>query len=253
MTTVAWLSIAPVKGLGLEARDEIQLERFGVADNRRFYLVDESGRMVNGKVAGALVAIHPRVFDSSLALELPDGTIVEDRIELGAAVTTNFFGRPVRGHLVVGPWSEALSAALDRAVRLVETDEPGAGVDRGSGAVTILSRASLTALSRVLGDDVDERRFRMLIGVDGCREHEEDEWLERDVAIGEAVVRPRGNVGRCAVTTQNPSTGVPDLGTLKGLAAYRAVGTEPLPFGIYGEVVRPGRIRIGDPVIPSGA
>ena len=32
----AWLTIAPVKGLGLVARDEILLEPHGVSENRRF-------------------------------------------------------------------------------------------------------------------------------------------------------------------------------------------------------------------------
>ena len=63
---------------------------------------------------------------------------------------------------------------------------------------------------------------------------------------------PQGNVGRCAVTTQNPETGSPDLDTLKALARYRGdvVTTEPLPFGIYASVAQPGRVRVGDPVEP---
>jgi len=64
------------------------------------------------------------------------------------------------------------------------------------------------------------------------------------------VIRPRGNVGRCAVTTQNPDTGVPDLDTLRLLGEYRGdvETTEPLPFGIWGEIVEPGCVRLGDPV-----
>jgi uncharacterized protein YcbX len=64
------------------------------------------------------------------------------------------------------------------------------------------------------------------------------------------VVIPQGNVGRCAVTTQNPETGSPDLDTLKALAGYRSdlKTTEPLPFGVYAAVAQPGRVRVGDPV-----
>ena len=57
--SVAWISIAPVKGLGLVSREEVELESFGARDNRRFYLVDEVGRMVNGKVAQTLLAVAP--------------------------------------------------------------------------------------------------------------------------------------------------------------------------------------------------
>ena len=61
----------------------------------------------------------------------------------------------------------------------------------------------------------------MNFGLDGLEPHEEDAWIGRRVQVGEAVVVPQGNVGRCAITTQNPDTGVPDLDTLKALAAYR--------------------------------
>jgi uncharacterized protein YcbX len=122
-----------------------------------------------------------------------------------------------------------------------------------SGAATLLGTASLRAIARISGvDEVDGRRFRMNFGVEGLREHEEDEWLGRRVRIGEAVVVPNGNVGRCAVTTQNPETGKPDLDTLKALAAYRreVETTEPLPFGVHAAVAEAGRVRVGEPVEP---
>lgn len=66
------------------------------------------------------------------------------------------------------------------------------------------------------------------------------------------MVIPQGHVGRCAITTQNPDTGVADLDTLKALAAYRGdlETTEPLPFGVHAAVATPGRVRVGDPVQP---
>ena len=71
----------------------------------------------------------------------------------------------------------------------------------------------------------------MNFGVEGIDAHEEDGWRGRRVQVGDAVVIPQGNVGRCVITTQNPDTGCTDLDTLKGLAAYRsgAETTEPLP------------------------
>jgi MOSC domain-containing protein len=64
---------------------------------------------------------------------------------------------------------------------------------------------------------------------------------------------PRGNVGRCAVTTLDPDRGVRTLDTLGALAGYRGdvPTTEPLPFGIWCEVVQPGRVALGDAVAPE--
>jgi len=189
-----------------------------------------------------------------LALRFPDGTVVAGEVEPGEPVETGFFGRPVQGHLVDGPWSQALSDFAGARLRLIRADEPGAGSDRGArGTVSLVSAASLERLAAEAGvDAVDGRRFRMLFTIDGVAAHEEDGWVGRDVAVGDAVLRPNGLVGRCAVTTHDPDTGVPTLDTLHVLRAYRGdVPTdEPLPFGVWGEVVRPGRVAVGDSVAP---
>ncbi len=94
----------------------------------------------------------------------------------------------------------------------------------------------------------------MLFEIDGIGAHEEDGWLGAEVRIGEARVVFNGDVGRCVVTSRDPDTGVADLATLATLAAYRPEGkTERLPFGIYGAVVVPGQVRVGDAVVPSAS
>ena len=93
----------------------------------------------------------------------------------------------------------------------------------------------------------------MSFGIEGIGPHEEDSWLQRHVRIGGATIVPRGNVGRCVVTTRDPDTGERTLDTLGALARYRndVATTEPLPFGVWGEVAEPGRVRLGDAVIPG--
>ena len=186
----------------------------------------------------------------SLALSFPDGTTVAQHIGFDGSLNALFWSTTVDVRVVSGPWSEAISEFAGRNLRLVRAHGPAPDRLR-SGAATLLGTGSLRAMARILGvDEVDGRRFRMNFGIDGLREHEEDEWLGRRVRIGEAVVVPIGNVGRCAVTTQNPDTGAPDLDTLKALAAYRPGidATEPLPFGVHAAVANPGRVSVGDPV-----
>ena len=91
----------------------------------------------------------------------------------------------------------------------------------------------------------------MLFELDDCEPHEEDSWVKRRLRIGEALVYLRNDVGRCAITTQNPETGVPDFDTLRTLSAYRELteneaGKKHIPFGVFGEVVEPGRVALGD-------
>ena len=252
---VAWISYCPVKGLAIQQLDRCELTEAGVAGDRQFFLVDENDRLVNSKGLGVLQQIVPQ-YDGeadSLTLSFPDGTRVAQQIGLNGSLNALFWSTTVDVRVVDGPWSEAISEFAGRNLRLVRAPAPATDRLR-SGAATLLGTSSLRAIARILGANaVDERRFRMNFGIDGLREHEEDEWLGRRVRLGEAIVVPQGNVGRCAVTTQNPDTGAPDLGTLKALAAYRpsSDATEPLPFGVHAAVANPGRVRLGDAVEPA--
>jgi uncharacterized protein len=255
VTTVARISIAPVKGLALAEVDEVALTGEGVAENRRFFLLDASGRFYAGLRNGRIVQIAVAYDDAAgrLRLTFPGGEAVEEEVRLGEAVVTDFYGRDVGGRFVVGPWAEALSRFAGRPLRLVRADRPGGGVDRDRGPVSLVSDASLAELARRAGLDVpvDGRRFRMLFEVTGCGPHEEDEWCGRAVRLGEAVVRVLEPVARCATTTQDPATGVRDFDTLRAITAYRGLRDgEAIDFGVYGEVVQPGRVRVGDVVAP---
>jgi uncharacterized protein YcbX len=92
----------------------------------------------------------------------------------------------------------------------------------------------------------------MLFEVDGVDAHEEDEWIGRDVRVGAARIRLHDRVARCAITTQNPATGRVDFDTLREIKAYRGPGAngKDIDFGVFGEVVEPGAVRVGDPVEP---
>jgi uncharacterized protein YcbX len=250
---VAWLSVAPVKSLRLVSVDAVELETTGVRGDRRFYLADGDGRLVSAKRVPVLLTVRAAVEDGRLALHLPDGRAIEGDVELGEQIETNFYGRPVAGRIVIGPWGEALSELTGKPIRLARTEREGDGVDRGPGAgASLVSTGSLEALRAAMGaaDAVDGRRFRMTIGVDGVEPHAEDGWIGRRVRVGGALVAVHDKTGRCAMTTLDPERGVRDLDTLGALAAYRGdVPTnEPLPFGVWCEVVEPGAVAVGDPV-----
>jgi uncharacterized protein len=252
--TVAWIHVAPVKGLALVEREEVALGPGGVEENRRFCLVDADGRRYGALRDGRLQAIRPRWDPEArvLALEFPDGRVVEDEIALDGAADTDLFDRRVAIRWVAGPWGDALSAYAGRPLRLALTGPPNGSVDRERGPVTLVSRSSVDELARRAGAAaVDPRRFRMLFGLDGCAPHEEDEWIGRSVRVGDAVVRPLEQVARCAITTQDPESGVVDFDTLRELIAYRGLRDgKHADMGVYGEVVQPGRVRVGDPVEP---
>ena len=248
--------MAPVKSMRLVSVDAVELDATGIRGDRRFYLVDDEGGLVNAKRVPALLAVQAAAENGRLSLRLPDDTTVEADVQLAEPVVTTFYGRPVRGRIVEGPWSQALSELAGRPIHIARTEREGDGVDRGRLAgATLVSTASLEALGIAAGatGPVDGRRFRMTIGVGGVEAHEEDRWIGERLRVGGAVVAVRAHVGRCAVTTCDPDTGIRDLDTLGAIAEYRAdvVTREPLPFGVWCEVVEPGTVAVGDLVEPG--
>ena len=249
--------MAPVKGTRLQQVDEIRLDVGGVRENRRFFLIDDANEMVNSLRLGELQRVVAMYSDEerTLRLELPGGRVLQGEVVLGPAVTTEFYGSPLEAHLVEGPWSDAFSEVAGKRLRLVDAGEEGAVDRRALGAATVISRASLDRLAAEGAlDGIDSRRFRMLIEVDGVEAHAEDAWVGQKVRLGAALVDFKGHVGRCAITTRNPESGAVDVRTLKILGRYRrdVETTEPIPFGIYGQVREPGVIRVGDKVALEG-
>lgn len=252
MPSVTHLDIAPVMSLGLERRDEIAVTERGVAEDRRFFIVDEADRLIDQLLVADMVQVRAWTDPDATVLRLtfPDGRVVEDEVVGGPAFAGVIRRLPIKGHDIAGPWAEALSAFMGRSVRVIRCDEPGAL--QKDGRLSMVTDASLDKLSQQLGTGgVDGRRFRMLINLTGDVAHEEDSWIGRRVGLGDVTLRVTGAIPRCAITTHDPDTGDRDFDTLRAIKEYRGLaGPEgkDLMFGVYGDAEQPGTIRVGDEV-----
>jgi uncharacterized protein len=240
--TVTQLSVAPVKGLRIAAVDEVEIGSAGVVGDRAFLVVDEANGLLLTARAPTLLQVAARREEGLLVLTFPDGRVVAAVPEPGErAETANYEGRRVAGRLVEGELAEALSEHLRRPVRLLARDSADRGAD--DAPVTLMSAASLAALGVP-----DPRRFRMTVTIDGVDAWEEHGWGGRELAVGTAALRVTDPVPRCVVTTRDPESGRRDAPTLKALAELR--GKDDVTFGVWCEVIAPGRVRIGDSVGP---
>jgi uncharacterized protein YcbX len=251
MPTVARLSIAPVRSLGLEHPRQVDLTDVGVVEDRRFYLVDDTGRLVDRLVVGELVqvATHTDKDATRLRMEFPDGLVIDEPVRLREPIATEIYGRTAVGRAVEGPWADALSAIADRRVRLIRCDRPGG--TRDGNPASIVSDGSLRELARHGGvESVDGRRFRMLIELEGAEAHEEDTWIGSRIKVGKAILAVTEPDARCAITTQDPDTGVRDLDTLRMIIGYRGLRDgRYADFGVLADVEKPGRVKLGDKVL----
>lgn len=252
MRILARINVTPVKGTTLLHPERVELTSIGIPENRRYWLIDERGKLFSGSSHGPLVAVRASADGDRLRVRFPDGLeIEEDGGDVGDAVVTDFYGRDAPGHAVGGAFSGAWTAYVGAPVRLVRGDRDGDGPDEMP--LTIVSYASVGALASrgALTGDLDPLRFRINLELDGCEPYEEDSWDGRRVRIGGAVVRIQGQVPRCVVTTQDPATGRKDWNTLKQIATQRErIPGGGLPFGVYAVVETPGAVAVGDAVDP---
>jgi uncharacterized protein len=122
-------------------------------------------------------------------------------------------------------------------------------LDRGAFdamPVSVISDSTVSALSALAHVPGNVLRFRpnVVVTLASGAAFEEDEWVGSAVRIGAAVLRMDRADSRCVIVDVNPASGLPDTHLLKVIGATR--GTRA---GVYATTVRPGLIRVGDPVV----
>lgn len=254
MPTISAIYTAAVKSLALQPRTSVYAGPAGIADDRRFHLIDGGGRLLTQRQRPQLALVDSRYDAASdcLTLIFPGGAEIAGPVVLAEPVSTVIWGRPAPGNVVAGEWNEALSQLCGGPVRLVKTAAAGQAYDEYP--LSILSQASLDLLRQV-ADGVtgnapllEARRFRPNLLLDGCAPHEEDYWLGGVIAIGaRLLLRLTAPDPRCAVTAVDPAAGRRDFDTPRLLRAYRPTARAPY-FGVYAAVETPGAVAVGDTV-----
>lgn len=134
--------------------------------------------------------------------------------------------------------------------------EPGLRLVRGDGAAlwdlpdTELSLVNLATVRALPVLDLDFRRFRANVYLDGLPAFAELAWVGRRVRLGDCEVEVTRHTGRCRATSANPVTGERDIELPAVLT--RAFGHPNL--GVYARLAapHPARLRKGAAVSVGG-
>jgi uncharacterized protein YcbX len=254
---ISRISVAPIKGFALSHPNQIDLTRAGARGDREFFLIDDQGSLVSITKTGAFAAFHPDYNHATneLAVTAPDGSDIRGTVSLGDLVDADFWGnRLTPARLVLGPWTEWFSDIAGQHLRLVKAVTPSGGID--VEPVTMLGVNTVKALSDYSElEDLDDRRFRMLLTFSGTAAHTEDSWMDADFWIGSSRIRVNGLVRRCAAVTRHPQTGERDLPLLRMMKRHRGLQESSLGagvcLGVYAKVIVPGSVRTGDEIVAA--
>ena len=264
--TVVGLWRYPVKSMMGEELNATEITERGLLGDRHFALVDAETR----KVAGAknprkwgnffdfrAAYIDPPSSNAKLPavrLTLPDGTALTSESEDVDEVLSDSLGRAVA--LTEVRAEQEFSAeeyipdteGLERRDTVTEWELPD-GTFFDLAVVHLLTTATLERLRELYpAGRFEARRFRPNIVISTVeRGFVENDWVGRTVTVGENVrLRITRATPRCVMTTLAQSDLPKDPGILRTVAQNNAANV-----GVYADVISPGAIYRGDPVVVS--
>ncbi len=244
----------PVKSLAGGRHNAAEIHPWGLAQDRRWMVVDTAGRFMTQREHPRMALLHAATAGDELCLRAP-----------GTAPCTVIAQGP-REPCMVSVWRDAVAATdcgdqaakwlttvLNVPCRLAHLADPQARRLRADHArngdefvsfadgfpVLLTSRGSLADLNDRLAQPVEMSRFRPNLVIAGAQAWAEDTW--RRVQIGDVVFRVGKPCERCIMTTIDQETG------------ERPGGNEPLTtLGTFRRDVS-GKIMFGQNLVPETA
>lgn len=126
--------------------------------------------------------------------------------------------------------------------KLVEAADGHALSDHDSPVISIINLNSVKDLARVVGREIDPRRFRGNFMIDGLDAWAEFDLCGKQVTVGDALLDIVMPIDRCAATNVNPSTAERDLNIPKDMMR----GYGHIDCGVFARVANGGQVKAGD-------
>jgi uncharacterized protein len=221
----------PVKSMGGELLDRVEVVRDGLVGDRGWAVYGADGKLASGKHSRRFRRMDP-VFELTARRDADGATLV--RLPNGSELRAGDAGT-----------DERLSEHFGEPVRLgLESDV----MHQDAAPVSIVGTATLSELGRHEGDGrpMDPRHLRANVVVETEVPYAEESWIGRDVTIGGARVRVSEPIERCRMV------GIAQVGLRERSGMLLAISHHHgLMAGIYASVLTPGWLSPGDLAQPE--
>jgi uncharacterized protein YcbX len=224
-----------------EELNATEMNEKGVLGDRAFGLWDvESGLLANARNIGRwpdmfsyrsrfIEEPRPRASLPSVAITLPSGDVVYSSSVEAPRRLSRVFGRAV-----------ALRRLREGAFEGQPTESWSQPTD-----VHIITTSSLRTLQAAEPSTrLESRRFRPNLVVESWGEgFAEDDWVGKEIVVGEVILRITRLAKRCVLTTYSQGDLPQELEILQAICRQNDGN-----FGVYAQVVKAGHIRRGEDV-----
>ncbi len=224
---VTSLARYPVKSTAGENVSVVDLDERGVQHDRRWAMYLPDGGIVSGKTTRRFRKIDRTMLWRSVMpadgsgvpiVQAPDGQIYSADDPAAEAALSVAFGQPV---------------TLRRETTTRHHDECG---------VHLITTSSIRQIEEIIGGRIDPARLRanVIVNTQGVG-FVEDDWIGRDLALGDEVVLRLGpGMPRCIMVDQPQASIHADVPILKAIGSAHDV-----LLGLQATVLRAGRIHLG--------
>jgi uncharacterized protein YcbX len=283
---VTSLLIYPVKSMGGAAVDTAVIEPWGIAGDRRWGLIDDSGQKITAREVARLLRFRAEILgEHTIRISDRDGASILAAAPLGADRVPVAYSRQRYARLAAGGVNDWLTDRIAMPVRLIWQDDPTVRTlaeDKGgirgehlsladAGPLLLASEASMAQLNAWIradadlpdvsdldpanlstgtgaGQALDIVRFRPNVVIDGEEPFAEDDWPT--VQIGSLRFRTTMVCDRCVMTTIDPITLAGGKEPIRTLARHRRWDRKTW-FGTRLVPLGTGTICVGDAVEPE--
>src|SRR4051812_19745128 len=217
----------PVKSMAPESLESVEVAWHGLAGDRRWAFVQDALVRSNFPWLTIRERTEMRAFQPFFAdPSRPDMSVTMVRT-------------PEADELdVVDP---ALAERLGGGARVIKQNR---GVF-DTAPLSLITTQSVAALGGLVGRDLDPQRFRLNLLVEAVsgEPFQEEAWVGSELSVGGLRMRVDQKDERCVIVNVDPATLERDPRVLKTIGRERAAC-----MGVYGAVVAPGRVAVGDTV-----
>jgi uncharacterized protein YcbX len=264
--SVSGLRRFPVKSMGGEQLQAVEVTELGVLGDRAYALIDnDTGKAVSAKSArlfpdlfefSAAFIEEPRLGENMPEVEItfPNGTSVRsDSDDIDRALSSHFNQNIRLGRMTV-PEVEGAGNQDEVVANILGFPLPAESF-LDAFPMTVLTTSTLERLNELEpGSRFDERRFRMNVIVETEQlGFIENDWVDHNLALGDTSrLRVSLPDPRCVMTTLAQGDLPKDADVLRAIVRHNNLQLADLGHlpcvGVYAIVGVAGSVRIGDPV-----